>query len=86
MIFFPHFIFFFMESMTWIRNFCQLHWLNVDTIDICRDESDICKLHFESRLGVTLLVLVCLYFATFFFSVGVPSLLEMYNTGPSTVA
>lgn len=65
--FFFHYIFFFMESMTWIRNFCQLHWLNVDTIDICRDESDICKLHFESRLGVTLLVLVCLYFATFFF-------------------
>lgn len=25
----------------WIRNFCRLHWLNVETTDFCKDEPDI---------------------------------------------
>lgn len=37
--FFSFFSFFKGIHALWIRNFCWLHWLNVEITDFCKDES-----------------------------------------------
>lgn len=39
--FFSFFFFFKGIHALWIRNFCRLHWLNVETTDFHKDEPDI---------------------------------------------
>lgn len=58
--FFLFFLFFEGIHALWIRNFCWLHWLNVEITDFCKDESWLTLLansHLEGSIGVFFLFL-----------------------------